>query len=127
MLPPRFRQRRIEQSQAIAEQDRQPGNRQFVYQALAKGLGYEAATVEVDAQRAVRAMKTETVGRRALSTGIQYCAASYGSCPRRYSSSVRLNSQTGLPSWFVPVVLTVSRPLPGREFDSRLERISLRA
>jgi len=35
-------------------------------------------------------------------------------------SIVRLKVPTTLPSWFRPIVLTVTMPAPGRELDSRL-------
>src|SRR5947207_15662199 len=39
--------------------------------------------------------------------------------------NVRLNSMIGVPRWLTPVVLTVTRPTFGRDFDGRVSRTSL--
>jgi hypothetical protein len=39
--------------------------------------------------------------------------------------NVRVNSMTGVRSWFTPVVLTRTMPTFGRDFDSRTSSTSL--
>jgi len=41
----------------------------------------------------------------------------FGTWPRFQTMNVRLNSITGVPCWFVPVVLTRTIPTVGRDFD----------
>src|SRR5258708_1206112 len=49
-----------------------------------------------------------------------------GTCPRRYTITVRLNSITTVPSCLYPVVLKRTMPTLGRDFDSRFSSTSLR-
>ena len=48
-----------------------------------------------------------------------------GACARFHTRNVRRNEITTVPSWFLPVVRTMTTPASGREWDSRAVSTSL--
>src|SRR6266550_4371099 len=94
------------------------------FHAGCRRLGQNDADVECGEKRERRDDEM-TAHDASLSINARPAAGSAqrpGTCPRFQTMNVRVNSMTGVPSWLIPVVLTRTMPMFGREFDSRASR-----